>query len=209
MSALASVGIFTGDEDGRFTRTPLSECLRRDVPGSQRAMAVMMGEEHYQRLGRPPGERPHMARPPSNGSTASPIFDYLGERPEQAQIFDAAMTSIHGWETKAVLNNYDLSGVGVLADVGGGNGKNLTSVLSRYPVINGLLFDLPHVAERADDNLGRAGLTGRYEVIGGDFFGSIPVRADAYFSEVHPPRLRRRASAADPEKRPNVDARRY
>ena len=98
MSALASVGIFTGDEDGRFTRTPLSECLRRDVPGSQRAMAVMMGEGHYQRLGRPPGERPHMARPPSNGSTASPIFDYLGECPEQAQIFDAAITSIHGWD---------------------------------------------------------------------------------------------------------------
>ena len=208
LRALASVGVFTGNQDRRFAQTPLSECLRRDVPGSQRALAVMMGEEHYHAWG-------DLLASVHTGQTAfdriygKPIFDYLSERPEQAEVFDAAMTSINGRETQAVLDVYDLWGVNVLADVGGGNGSNLIGILGRYPEMKGLLFDLPHVVERADENLGRAGLTGRYEVIGGDFFGSIPVRADAYFSEVHPPRLGRRASAADPEKRPNVDARRY
>src|SRR4051794_33613504 len=47
LRALASVGVFAGDDHGRFGLTPLAECLRSDVPGSQWAMAVMNGEEHY------------------------------------------------------------------------------------------------------------------------------------------------------------------
>jgi hypothetical protein len=38
-----------------------------------------------------------------------------------------------------------------------------------------------NAVERAVADLGRAGLSERCEVIGGDFFGTIPVRADAYF----------------------------
>ena len=35
---LASTGIFTEQEDGRFALTPLGELLGEDVPGSMRAM---------------------------------------------------------------------------------------------------------------------------------------------------------------------------
>ena len=180
LRALASVGVFSEGDDRRFSQTPLSECLRRDVPGSQWAMAVMMGDEHYHAWG-------DLLESVRTGQTAfdrlygKPIFEYLGERPEQARVFDAAMTSIHGRETQAVLDAYDLSDVGVLADVGGGNGTNLIGVLGRYPEMRGVLFDLPHVVERASVNLERAGLSDRCEVVGGDFFGSIPVEADAYF----------------------------
>src|SRR5438874_11823062 len=47
LRALASVGVFSEDIEVRFRLTPLGECLRGNVPGSQWAMAVMMGEEHY------------------------------------------------------------------------------------------------------------------------------------------------------------------
>jgi hypothetical protein len=180
LRALASVGVFSEGDDRRFSQTPLSECLRRDVPGSQWAMAVMMGDEHYHAWG-------DLLESVRTGQTAfdrlygQPIFEYLGEHPEQAKVFDAAMTSIHGRETQAMLDAYDLSGVNVLADVGGGNGSNLIGILGRYPEIRGVLFDLPHVVERAVANLERAGLSGRCEVVGGDFFGAIPVKADAYF----------------------------
>jgi hypothetical protein len=110
-----------------------------------------------------------------------PIFEYLAGHPEQAQVFDADMTAIHGRETQAMLDDYDLSGVGVLADLGGGNGTNLIGTLARYPGMAGVLFELPHVVERAEANLERAGLSGRCEVVGGDFFEPIAVRADAYF----------------------------
>src|SRR3954451_14518503 len=39
LRALASVGVFSETTDGRFTQTTLSEGLRKDVPGSQWAMA--------------------------------------------------------------------------------------------------------------------------------------------------------------------------
>ncbi len=180
LRALASVGVFSEDNEGRFTQTPLSECLRDDVPGSQRAMALMMGNEHYHCWG-------DLLESIRTGQTAfdrlygQPIFSYLSERSEDAKVFDAAMTSIHGRETQTVLDAFDLTGVNVLADIGGGNGSNLIGVLSRYPQMRGVLFDLPHVVERATASLDQAGLSSRCEVVSGDFFDAIPVVADAYF----------------------------
>src|SRR5947209_19778554 len=45
LRALASEGCFVEDAEGRFGLTPLAECLL-DRPGSQHAVAIMMGEEH-------------------------------------------------------------------------------------------------------------------------------------------------------------------
>src|SRR5262245_57806939 len=39
---LASVGIFTEQDPGRFANTPMSETLRRDAPGSLRSMAMLV-----------------------------------------------------------------------------------------------------------------------------------------------------------------------
>jgi hypothetical protein len=180
LRALAGVGVFSEGADGRFRLTPLAECLRRDVPGSQWALTVMMGEEHYRCWG-------ELLESVRTGETAfdrlygKPIFEYLGEHPEQAQVFDAAMTSIHGRETQALLDAYDLSGIGVLADIGGGNGTNLVGILQRYHEMKGLLFDLPHVAGRALAGLEQTGMADRCSVVEGDFFASIPGGADAYF----------------------------
>ena len=156
LRALASVGVFSEGEDHRFTQTPLSEGLRKDVPGSQWAMAMMMGEEHYRAWG-------ELLDSIRTGQTAfdrlygKPIFDYLGERPEQARIFDAAMTAIHGRETRATLDAYDFTGIDRLADIGGGNGTNLIGVLERLPKLTGVLFDLPHVVDRAGRTWRRPG----------------------------------------------------
>ena len=104
----------------------MAEVLRSDVEGSQRALALMMGEEQYAAW----GELLYSVRsgkPGFDHRFGQPIFDYLGERPEKARIFDAAMTGIHGRETAAVLEAYDFSDVDVLADIGGGNGSGAVS----------------------------------------------------------------------------------
>src|SRR4051794_15850816 len=46
LRGLASLGVFAEGDDGRFGLTPMAECLRTDAPGSQRALAIMSGEEH-------------------------------------------------------------------------------------------------------------------------------------------------------------------
>ncbi|MCA9016410.1 MAG: methyltransferase, partial [Planctomycetaceae bacterium] len=74
---------------------------------------------------------------------------------------------------------YDFSQIKVLADVGGGNGSNLISILQAYPNLRGMLYDLPHVVERAQAQFEQAGVADRCELIGGDFFESVPQGADA------------------------------
>jgi hypothetical protein len=179
LRALASVGIFVEDGQHRFGLTPLADCLRSDVPGSQRALAIMAAEEHYAAYGA-------LLYSVQTGRTAfekvfgAPVFDFLAGHPEQARVFDQAMVSVHGRETGAMLDAYDFSGLGVLADVGGGNGSVLCAVLQKYPALRGILFDLPGVAERARAGIRAAGLAERCQVVGGNFFESVPGGADAY-----------------------------
>ena len=179
LRALASQGVFAEDDQHRFALTALAGCLLRDAPGAQRAMALMVGEMLYPtwgqllysvQTGQPAFEKMH----------GRPVFEHLARHPEQARLFDEAMVGIHGRETAAMLDAYDFSGIGVLADVGGGNGSVLTAVLRKYPAMRGLLFDLPGVAEHAEANLRAAGLADRCQVVGGSFFESVPGGADAY-----------------------------
>jgi hypothetical protein len=179
LRALASVGVFAEEADRKFRLTPLAEPLRESHPDSKRALIVMTGEEHYGAY----GELLYSiqtGRPGFEKVYGQPIFDYLGQRPEQAKLFDAAMVSIHGRETLAMIEAYDFSRFGTLADLGGGNGSLLTAVLQKHPRLKGILFDLPHVIERARQNLAAAGLVERCQCASGSFFEIAPPGADAY-----------------------------
>jgi hypothetical protein len=142
-------------------------------------MAVMMGEEHFRawsellysvRTGRASFE--HVF--------GLPVFEYLGTKPQQAALFDAAMTSIHGAETGQMVAAYDFTGIGTLADIGGGNGSTITGILAANPSLRGILYDLPHVVERAKPTIASAGLQDRCQLVGGSFFEKVPSGADAY-----------------------------
>lgn len=179
LRALASVGVFAETTPGVFQLTPTAELLRSDIGGSQRALALMMGEEHYEVWGR-------LVEALQTGENAfekqcgAPIFEFLAKHPDKGSIFDAAMVGIHGRETAAVLDAYDFSGIGTLVDVGGGNGSKLAAILQHYPSLRGVLYDLPHVVARAKPQLQAAGVLDRCETVAGNFFESVPVGGDAY-----------------------------
>jgi hypothetical protein len=179
LRALAGQGVFAHEADGRFRLNPLAEPLREGGPDSLRAFAILLGEEQFRswddlletvRTGEPAFERLY----------GQPVFAYLSEHPEQAKIFDAAMTGVSGRATQAMLDAYDLSHVRTLADVGGGLGANLTRILGRYPAMRGVLFDQPHVVARARSLLEASGVGDRCVAEGGDFFATAPGGADAY-----------------------------
>ncbi len=179
LRALASIGIFAEDEQRQFSLTPLADFLRSDVPDSKRALAMMTGDEQFHAW-------TELLYTLETGKTSfdkvlgKPIFEYLSEHPEKGHIFDQAMTGIHGRETSTILDAYDFSEFKVLADIGGGNGSNVIGLLQHYPEMKGILFDLPHVVERSQKNIENAGLNNRCELIGGSFFDSVPLTADAY-----------------------------
>ena len=175
---MASHGLFQETGNRRFDHTPLSAALRTDAPGSYRAGAQLFhhlfaawdGLHHSIQTG----------EPGFNKVFGTPIFDYIQAHPEMGPVFDAGMTSLNSYETPAMLDAYDFSGINVLADIGGGNGSLLIAMLARYPNMKGLLFDLGHVVGRAKEKLKAAGLAERCSVIEGSFFKSIPAGADAY-----------------------------
>lgn len=176
LRALSSVGIFSEDAESRFHMTPMAECLI-DRPGSQYAVAMMMGDEHYRAW----GELLYSVqtgKPAFDHLYGKGVFDYLSEHADKAKIFDAAMTGFHGPETQAMIDAYDYAGVNTLVDIGGGNGTVLKAVLGKHPAMKGILYDLPGVIERAKQNL--ADLASRCQTIAGSFFESIPGGGDAY-----------------------------
>jgi hypothetical protein len=107
------------------------------------------------------------------------VFDVLADRPDLSDTFQAAMTSGSTMAGKAVTAAYDFSGIERLADVGGGHGALLASILRRYPDMQGVLFDREEiVAGVPEDQF--AGCEGRIEIEGGSFFERVPDGCDAY-----------------------------
>ncbi len=179
LRALASIGVFRQDDEGRFSGTPLGRLLERDAPGSKRSLARMAGAEWYRSWGA-------LLSSVETGGAAfdrvygKSFFRYLDANPDRWRIFDAAMTGVHDAETIPVLDAYDFSSFGTIVDVGGGNGLALAALLCRHPETRGILFDLPDVARRAREVVDGCGLSDRCTVEGGDFFVSVPPSADAY-----------------------------
>ncbi len=180
LRALASDGVFAERADGSFVSTPPAEYLRSDVPGSIRAWAMFIGRPHTWsawaylpdsiRTGEP-------AFPKLHGTSS---WEYRASRPEESAIFDAAMTGLSAGAAEAIVRRYDFSGIGVLIDVGGGQGELLAALLAANPALRGILFDQPHVVASAEAVLERAGVADRCEVVGGSFFEGVPEGADAY-----------------------------
>lgn len=84
------------------------------------------------------------------------------------------MTAKAGAEVAAVIDAYDFSGLGTIADIGGGQGHLLRAVLDTAPDTHGILFELPEVIDSLDVGHERMATTA------GDFFvDPLPV-ADAY-----------------------------
>jgi len=179
LRALAAVGVFTQDARQRFSLTPLAELLQTDVPGSQRAYAIMMGAEFYAAW----GELLHSVRTGEPGFQkrfGMPFFQYMTGNPERHSIYDAAMTAVHGAETEPMLDAYDFSAFKTVVDIGGGNGQVMAAILRRHPGLQGIVFDLPAVADRARSTTWPGDIANRIRIEGGDFFAGVPAGADAY-----------------------------
>jgi O-methyltransferase domain len=175
---LAGLGMFQADADGRWSLTPLADLLRSDSPHSMRAGARMFGRMAavWPRL----EENVRTGRCAYQLAFGRPVFEDLAHKPEDAAIFDDAMTSFHGGETDAVLNAYSYDGISVLADIGCGIGAVMAATLHRYPEMRGILFDQAHVIERTSEHVREAGVADRCTLLSGSFFDAVPSGADAY-----------------------------
>lgn len=175
LRALESIGLFEQVSPRVFANTPASEFLRKDAPYSQWAWArltLSIGLGQYEAWGglldsirTGAGAYEHLF--------GRPYWRLLQDHPEKSAIFDEAMRALSSPMTPEVTAAYDWGRFPVIADIGGGLGSQLVSILDAYPGTRGILFDQPNVITGAVPH-------DRVERVGGDFLASVPAGADAY-----------------------------
>jgi len=180
MRGLVAVGLYDDIGDDRFANTELGDAFRNDAPRSVAGWARFVGRPfHWQAY----ASLEHSVRTGETGFAAvhgRSLWGYLAEHPDEQNVFDDAMTALSRAVADSVVDAYDFGRFATVVDVGGGRGLLLSAVLSRYPSVEGVLFDRPDVAAGAQQLLAAAGVAQRCKVIGGSFFESVPAGADAY-----------------------------
>ena len=180
LRALASVGVFHELDGAWFTLTSLGDCLRSDAPEPVGAWAAFVGRSYRWQAWA------HLLDSVRTGEYAFRQvhglsgWDFRVRNPEENAIFDRAMTDLSRRASLAIVEAYDFGRHTTLVDVGGGRGALLAAILSRYPAVRGIVFDLPHVVAESPLLLEAAGVADRCQVVGGNFFDSVPAGADAY-----------------------------
>lgn len=180
LRALAQYGVFQHEPGDRFAQSPLSDALRSDAPLSLRGFARYLGD---------PATRAHWSALDQSVRTGEPavpaqrgmsFFAFAQHDPAFGAVFNEAMTSIADVAERALLAAYDVSQLGTIVDVGGGQGRLLGGLLKQAAHARGVLFDLPEVVAGAPPVLARLGVAERCTIESGSFFERAPTGGDTY-----------------------------
>ncbi|MGY1625126.1 methyltransferase [Geodermatophilus sp. SYSU D00965] len=168
LRGLAAEDVLDELPDGRFALTPVGECLRTGVPGSQRG-AVTARAELYYRAAAGLLQAVRAGGTPFDVVHGRPFFDELAAAPERLAAFRASMADRSAREAGAVVAAYDLTPFRSVVDVGGGSGMLLRAVRDAVPAARLTLFDQAGVVAGSD-----------LPAVAGDFFTEVPAGADVY-----------------------------
>jgi hypothetical protein len=176
---LAGVGLVSIEGDGRVSLTELGAHLDGGTRGSLRDIALHRGGESFRAW----AKLEHAVRTGESGFEAAhgdPFFSYLRNNPEAGAAFDGTMARLSYGVITEALEHYDFGAATRILDLGGGRGHFAAAVLEEHPQLEGAVFDVPEVAESAEEYLGQRGLAGRGAAIGGSFFESLPAGYDLH-----------------------------
>ena len=175
---LAAMAVFAEAPAGTFANTADSELLRTDHPQSVRAWCLLASGT-YQRIFHGMAHTVRTGQPATPKVLGSTLYQHLIADPEAAEIYDRAMEDLARPLAAVLAQSRDFSQVRTVMDIGGGRGTIVRGLLRALPHLRGSCFDRPDVCERASRDV-EAGLRGRLDYTGGDFFVSIPAGADVY-----------------------------
>jgi SAM-dependent methyltransferase len=177
---LTCAGVFSQDDEQRFGLTPTSMPLQSNAADSLRDVILFqLGEEAHRAW----GELVQSVRTGATGfeqAFGAGVWEYRAHHAHYGELFDRAMSAVAATHIEAVLAAYPFAAFRRVVDLGGGIGTFLIALLSAHHAMHGVLFDLPHVAASARQQIANAGLARRCEVQTGDLFAGVPPGADAY-----------------------------
>lgn len=181
LDALQCRGVFARTEDGRYRHNELSRLLRDDDTHSVSYLVQWIGHPLlwplWPRLDESIRDRDAVF-PKIYGKS---VFEYIHQDdPAAGMVLGRGMSQASNHTSASIARTLDLADAKVVADIGGGQGTLLKTILDHHPHVRGVLFDLPPVVARAHPELRTGGLAERAEIIGGDCRVDIPVAADVY-----------------------------
>ena len=157
-----------------YKLTPTGEYLRRDHPETVADLFDLVNSELFR-------ESLHAAATKSIKSGRSGVleafdtefFEYVNEH--GGEIFDNAMNQISKNIARTLVHDWmPPTPNATVCDLGGGKGTIIAALCKHNPRLKGILFDLPVLAERAEQYIAQSGLLGRIDVVSGDFFAQLP-----------------------------------
>jgi hypothetical protein len=173
LRTLAGCDIFERLADGRYQHSAISRCLRRDSPMPAAPSAQLQATPIYQVALANLEHTLRTGRPSIESVAPDGFFAYLRVHPEEARIFDTAMTSFMAADNGGIVGAYDFSQFRSVADIGGGQGALLHAILEKTPHVEATLFDLPEVVSGAMTHA-------RLRAQGGSFLSDPLPAADLY-----------------------------
>lgn len=178
MGLLTALDVFGGDDRTGYELTPVSELLRSGTPGSMRDMCLMYGEEFHRAWGSAV-TAVRTGRAGFEDAFGCSLHEYLADEPGAGPRFLRAMNAGSPFFSD-IPKAYDFTGCDTVTDLAGGSGMLLSIVLRANPGLHGVLLDLEHMLPVAKEYLASTVEPGRYELVPGDFFDSVPPGSDVY-----------------------------
>jgi hypothetical protein len=184
---LSEDGVFMELEAGVFANTLMSQYLRPGVPGSLHAMARMVGEPWMWTCWGGLDTTVDTGAPAFDKAYSTNLWAWFAGNPQSARLFNDAMTEFSDAFSAQLASAYPEFGqAATIADLGGGLGSYLATILATYPAIGrGILSDLPRVIDQARSRPELASVVeaGRYLFAPGDFFDAVPEGVDIYVTK--------------------------
>ena len=180
LRALAACGLLCEMQPKLFATTPLGAALQSDAVGAARSTILTLAGDWQWKAWDHFLDSLRSGEPGLKAAFGKCLFDFLASNPEDGSRFDEAMVGMHGALGPALLEAYDFSRFSRIADIGGGTGRLLETILLSQERQSGILFEQPTTAVLARKYLHDSRVARRSQVIEGDFFESVPSGCDAY-----------------------------
>lgn len=169
---LVALGLFSV-HGGKVEHNDASRLLRSDHPLGMLPMAQLMALPLIWDSVRHLEDAVRTGRPGTTFHDPRGFFGYLADHPDESAVYDRGMTAMTTRRIAAHVPAYDFSGLGVIADIGGGRGHLIRAILDQTPEARGIVFDQAHVVKDALTH-------DRLMVLAGSFFIDPLPQADCY-----------------------------
>lgn len=177
LTVLYAEGVFDRDDSGCYSLTPVGRELIQDRLGP---LATFLGSADQWAVWGALCQAIQSGKSAFELTHGVDMYQWLDTHPHEACDYDRGIDVFTAEQAEVVASEYDFSGLTHIVDVGGGRGTMLLEILTRWPQLQGTLFDVERVVRAAEPRFAAAGLTARCRFVAGSFFDGVPQGGDAY-----------------------------